>query len=67
MQTNISTIPLPSNIMYIGPPPALPTTSSKELFVLQNRELRNIVQTLYTQVQTDHMQLHICTLKIDRL
>ncbi|KAF9490218.1 hypothetical protein BDN71DRAFT_1454747, partial [Pleurotus eryngii] len=53
--------------MYIGPPPALPNSSSKELFILQNQELRNITQTLYSQVQTDRMQLHICTIEIDRL
>ncbi|KAF9487313.1 hypothetical protein BDN71DRAFT_1458649, partial [Pleurotus eryngii] len=53
--------------MYIGPPPALPNSSSKELFILQNQELRNITQTLYSQVQTDCMQLHICTIEIDRL
>lgn len=66
-QTIVSTLPLPANIMYIGPPPSLPRSSSKELFVSQNQELRNIVQTLYAQVQTDRMQLHICTIEIDRL
>ncbi|KAF9496911.1 hypothetical protein BDN71DRAFT_1445593 [Pleurotus eryngii] len=39
--------------MYIGPPPAFPNSSSKELFILQNQELCNITQTLYSQVQTD--------------
>ncbi|KAF9494283.1 hypothetical protein BDN71DRAFT_1449189 [Pleurotus eryngii] len=36
--------------MYIGPPPALPNSSSKELFILQNQELCNITQTLYSQL-----------------
>ncbi|KAF9493259.1 hypothetical protein BDN71DRAFT_1395354, partial [Pleurotus eryngii] len=40
-------------------------SSSKELFVSQNQELRNIVQTIYAQVQTDQMQLHICTIEIN--
>lgn len=67
VQTTVSILPAPSSTMYIGPPPALPTSSSKELFITQNRELRNITETLYSQVQTDRMQLHICTLEIDRL
>lgn len=67
-QTVVSNLPLPPAVsMYIGPPPALPTSSSKELFILQNQELRNVTQTLYSQVQTDRMQLHICTIEIDRL
>ncbi|KAG5223238.1 hypothetical protein IMY05_C1151000700 [Salix suchowensis] len=67
-QTVVSNLPLPPAVsMYIGLPPALPNSSSKELFILQNQELRNITQTLYSQVQTDRMQLHICTIEIDRL
>ncbi|KAF9488763.1 hypothetical protein BDN71DRAFT_1435896 [Pleurotus eryngii] len=68
MQTVVSNLPLPPAIsMYIGLPPALPNSSSKELFILQNQKLHNITQTLNSQVQTDHMQLHICTIEIDQL
>ncbi|KAF9493176.1 hypothetical protein BDN71DRAFT_1432644 [Pleurotus eryngii] len=46
VQTVVSNLPLP-------PAVTLPNSSLKELFILQNQELRNITQTLYSQVQTN--------------
>ncbi|KAF9487186.1 hypothetical protein BDN71DRAFT_1458752 [Pleurotus eryngii] len=53
--------------MFLGTPPLIPHSASKDMFISQNLELRSITETLINEIQTQRLRLHFAKLENDKL
>ncbi|KAF9491616.1 hypothetical protein BDN71DRAFT_1563517 [Pleurotus eryngii] len=53
--------------MFLGTPPLIPPSASKEMFISQNLEFRSITETLINEIQTQRLRLHFAKLENDKL
>ncbi len=53
--------------MFLGAPPQIPHTASKEMFISQNDELRLITEALMSEIQTQRLRLHFAKIENDKL